>query len=85
MSATFTKGSTISAKGQFTLPKKLREKYNINKGTRLRFIPEKDYIKIVIPATADIDDFYGFIKVEGPQDFDAIRESVRLERVRENH
>ena len=37
----------ITAKGQVTIPKELREKFGLRPGTEVDFIPEEDGIKIV--------------------------------------
>ena len=75
----------ISGKGQLTLPKEIRRKYNINKASYVRIIPLEDGVKLVPTNQRGISSLRGIVKVEGKQDFRAIRNQVMEERHREDH
>ena len=73
----------ISAKGQLTLPKAVRQKYNMDKASYIRIIPLEDGVKLVSANQGGIASLRGVVKVE--QDFKAIRNQVMETRYRENH
>lgn len=75
----------ISAKGQLTLPKEIRQKYNINKASYVRIIPLEDGVKLVPTNQSGISSLRGAVEVDGEQDFKAIRNQVMEARYRENH
>lgn len=75
----------ISEKGQLTLPKEIRQKYNINKASYVRIIPLEDGVKLVPTNQEGISSLRGVVKVEGKQDFRAIRNQVMEAHYRENH
>ena len=75
----------ISKKGQLTLPKEIREKYNINKASYVRIIPLEDGVKLVPTNHGGISSLRGVVKVDGEQDFTAIRNRVMEARYHENH
>lgn len=75
----------ISEKGQLTLPKEIRQKYKINKASYVRIIPLEDGVKLVPTNQRGISSLRGIVKVEGKQDFRAIRNKVIKDRHRENH
>lgn len=75
----------ISEKGQLTLPKEIRQKYNINKASYVRIIPLEDGVKLVPTNQMGISSLRGVVKVDGEQDFSAISDQVMEARYRENH
>ncbi|MEK6754735.1 MAG: AbrB/MazE/SpoVT family DNA-binding domain-containing protein [Bacteroidota bacterium] len=57
--------SSVTVKGQVVIPSKLRQKYGIRAGTRVRFYEEKDGIRI-IPITPEfIRANVGFLGTKG--------------------
>ena len=52
--------STISSKFQVVIPKKIRERYNLQPGQKIAFIPYKNSLRLVI--VPDIEAAYGFLK-----------------------
>ncbi len=48
---------TVGEKGQIVIPKKMREDFKLNKGTKLLVSEEKDKI-VVKPITVDEDHFW---------------------------
>ena len=75
----------ISEKGQLTLPKEIRQKYNINKASYVRIIPLEDGIKLVPANQGGISSLRGAVKVDGKQDFRAVRNQVMEVRCREDY
>ena len=54
--------STVTAKGQITLPKSIREKLNLQTGARVDFIlDEKAGRAIIQPIHRKIDDVFGVL------------------------
>lgn len=74
----------ISEKGQLTLPKEIRQKYNMNKASYVRIIPLEDGVKLVPTNQGGISSLRGVVKVDGEQDFRAARNQVMEDRHREN-
>lgn len=75
----------ISEKGQLTLPSDIRRKYSISKASYVRIIPLDDGVKLVPVNQGGIAALKGVVKVNGEQDFRAIRNQVREARSRESH
>ena len=75
----------ISEKGQITLPREIRQKYNITKASYVRIIPLEDGVKLVPANQGGISSLRGVVKVDGEQDFRAIRNQALETRYRENH
>jgi AbrB family looped-hinge helix DNA binding protein len=77
--------SKISKKGQLTLPVEIRRKYNIGEASYVRIIQLEDGIKLVPVGQGGIASLKGVVKVDGEQDFKAIRSQVMEARYREDH
>lgn len=73
--------SRVTIKGQITIPKAIRERLQIGPHDVVGF-EERGNAVVLKPVKRTILDFYGAIKVDGPQDFEAIREIVRAEVAR---
>lgn len=66
----------ISVKCQLTLPKEIRQKYNINKASYVRIIPLEDGVKLIPASHEGISSLRGAVNVDGEQDFKAVRDQV---------
>lgn len=75
----------ISKKGQLTLPSEIRKKYNITEKSYVRIIQLEDGVKLVPTNQNGIASLQGIIKVDGEQDFKAIRRYTMKARSHENH
>ncbi|MBF0383043.1 MAG: AbrB/MazE/SpoVT family DNA-binding domain-containing protein [Magnetococcales bacterium] len=53
--------STITSKGQVTIPKSIREQFNFQPGDRLEFIVEDGERMVVQPVTRDISELKGVL------------------------
>jgi antitoxin PrlF len=78
------KGSKVSSKGQVTLPIEARKHLNIQPGVRVRFVLEKDSIRIV-PVESGIETLRGTIEVSEPQDFKVVRHQAMKELANERN
>jgi antitoxin PrlF len=53
--------STITSKGQATIPVEIRRHLKLKAGDRLEFLVEPDGRVILVPATVDVADLKGFL------------------------
>ncbi len=78
--------STVTSKGQTTIPKAVREFLRIDAGDRLDFIPQSDGTVLLRAATVDVSALRGLLHRKGIKpvplaDMDrAIRERARRRR-----
>jgi antitoxin PrlF len=56
--------STLTSKGQTTIPKEIREYLNLRSGQRIDFVVDEDGRVILRPATFDIRDLAGILRRE---------------------
>lgn len=54
--------STMTSKGQTTIPKDIRKRLNLHPGDRLDFIIEEDGRVVVLPASVDASELAGILK-----------------------
>lgn len=74
--------STVTSKGQVTIPKAVRERMGITEGSRLVFVDDGDRI-LVYRIEPDLESLYGAVKHEGPPiDFKRLKEEVAVEIAR---
>lgn len=62
-----TYNTTITQKGQITIPKQLRDTLDINTSSKIILELTKDKTKIILKATPDILDLAGKLKVKKPK------------------
>lgn len=74
--------STITSKGQTTIPKEIRKQYHLKAHDRLWFKPEGDRI-IVKPLTGTILDLKGAFPVKGKMDFGKLRQMMEKDIARQ--
>jgi bifunctional DNA-binding transcriptional regulator/antitoxin component of YhaV-PrlF toxin-antitoxin module len=65
-----------------TLPRSVREWLGVREGDHVAFVRSGADI-VMRPLTRTVLDLRGTVKVDGPQDFDAIREELRRRRAEE--
>jgi len=69
--------STITRKGQVTIPKKIRDQMDLHLGDRVLFLVRDDEI-VIKPVRGSILDLQGSVRPKSrPEDFDRIRETVK--------
>ncbi|MFC1852690.1 AbrB/MazE/SpoVT family DNA-binding domain-containing protein [candidate division CSSED10-310 bacterium] len=71
--------TTLTKKGQVTIPKKIREVLGLQTGDKIEFIVSKDGEARIKPVTKKIDDVYGllFKPSRKPVSTDEMDRSVR--------
>ena len=70
----------VSTRGRVTIPKEIREKLQLEQGDRVAFVRIGDDIYMQ-PVKDTLLDKMGTISVDGPQDFEKIREeTIRRKR-----
>lgn len=67
--------STITSKGQTTIPKEIRQRYHLNAHDRLVFKPEGDRI-IIKPISGTIIGLRGAFPVRGKINFHKLRKKM---------
>ena len=56
--------STLTSKGQITIPKKIRDVLGLDTGDRVAFIIREDGVVEMRPETVDLGSLYGILKPE---------------------
>src|SRR5262245_30873187 len=54
--------STLTSKGQTTIPKDVRKRLNLQPGDRLEFVIEADGRVVILPASVDVSELAGILK-----------------------
>lgn len=65
----------VSSKGQITLPRQIRRKLHIHAVDQMAVYLEGEHV-ILRPLTQNLLDLRGAVKVDGEQDFEAVRLEV---------
>ena len=74
--------STLTSKGQITIPKIIRDRLKLQPGAKVIFTIEGDKVEMS-SASGNILDWYGAIKVSETQDLDSIRAQTQALRAEE--
>lgn len=70
--------STITSKGQTTIPKDIRDRLHLRPGDRLEFVVDDDGRVVVLPATVDAAELAGILKPPSrPVSVEAMNQAVR--------
>jgi len=69
----------IGRRGQITLPSQIRRQMGLKEGDRLALLAQEDSL-VIRPISQTLQDLRGSVLVDGPQDFDHIRQQVQLSR-----
>ena len=69
--------SSITQKGQVTIPKKIRDALNLKTNDKVIFVRRGK--SIIIKPVRDISSLRGIVKVNDSQDLVSIREKVKTE------
>lgn len=67
----------MTSKGQITIPKELREKFNVGEGDQLRFYVEDDLIKVEPVKKKKLSDVVGRYEVGEPIDVATMRKVAK--------
>ena len=74
--------STISSKGQVTIPKKIRDFLNVKTFDKIAFIPLKDGQVLITTSQNSATSLFGMLKHRKPQKPISIEEMETIIRVR---
>jgi antitoxin PrlF len=75
--------STVTSKGQVTIPKAVRKRMGIDEGSRLLFVDDGDRI-LVYKVEGGLEDLYGMVEHTGPPiDFRRMKEEIAAEIAKE--
>lgn len=66
--------------GRVTIPAELRKKYNLNPGTRVNLVADKEGIKIIPVTNKTIRSNIGFLGIKGKSLLKALMEEKKIER-----
>jgi AbrB family looped-hinge helix DNA binding protein len=70
--------STLTSKGQTTIPKDIRNRLKLHPGDRLEFVIDEDGRVLVLPATIDAKELAGMLKAPArPVSVEAMNRAIR--------
>jgi antitoxin PrlF len=70
--------STLTSKGQTTIPKDIRERLKLHPGDRLEFVIDEDGRVLVLPATIDASELAGMLKAPArPVSVETMNRAIR--------
>ncbi|MDT0631972.1 AbrB/MazE/SpoVT family DNA-binding domain-containing protein [Rubrivirga litoralis] len=69
----------IGRRGQITVPKAVRQSMGLAVGDHVAFV-ERGGDVVLRPVRQSLRDLRGSVPVDGPQDFDAVRDAARRAR-----
>lgn len=69
--------STVTAKGQITIPKDVRDALRVDTGDRVSFVVRDDGVVEMRPETVDLGELYGVLRRRG-------RKPVSVEQMNED-
>ncbi|MDE3243603.1 MAG: AbrB/MazE/SpoVT family DNA-binding domain-containing protein [Nitrospirota bacterium] len=70
--------STMTSKGQTTIPKEIRARLHLQPGDRLEFVVDDDGRVTVLPATVDATELRGILKAPArPVTVAAMKQAIR--------
>jgi antitoxin PrlF len=58
--------STLTSKGQVTLPKEIREQLGLKAGVRFECYVDRDGQVVLVPLTVKLEDLIGILPYSGP-------------------
>ncbi len=69
--------STVTSKGQTTIPAPIREFLHLSAGDRIEFIAQNDGRVLLVPATLDANDLKGILpRPKTPVTLEAMRNAI---------
>ncbi len=69
----------VGRRGQLTIPKAVRQSLGLSEGDYVAFVDHGGDV-VLRPVRQSLRDLRGSVPVSGPQDFDAVRDSVQHAR-----
>ena len=71
--------STVSSKGQVTIPKQVREKLRLEPGDKIEFLIDTEGAAIILPVTQDITRLKGMIQAKRPVSIEEMNLAIEQE------
>lgn len=70
--------ATMSGKGQVTIPKKVRDAFDLHTGDKIEFVLEKEGVITVRPIKKSVDDVFGrlFNPAQKPLSVEEMNEAI---------
>lgn len=70
--------TTLTSKGQITLPKPIRERLHLKTGDRVSFVVDEEGRVVLAPAASDIRELRGLLRREGrkPKTVEEMNEAI---------
>ena len=70
--------STLTSKGQITIPKQIRERLRLRKGHRVEFLVERGGRVVLVPRTRDVRSLKGIVRSANkrPVSVEAMNEAI---------
>lgn len=70
--------STVTSKGQTTIPKEIRDHLHLKPGDRVEFVTDEDGRVVVLAATVDVAELAGMLKPPAnPVSLEEMAQAVR--------
>ena len=71
--------TTVTSKGQTTIPKRIRDRLNLKAGDRVEFVVEEDGKVVLVPATVRITELKRILpRPKIPVSLDAMEAAIKL-------
>ena len=74
--------ATLTSKGQITVPKAVRERLNLQTGSKLYFVVKDDHVEVT-SVGGDIMDWYGSLGAADSEELDVVKLRVMEARAEE--
>ena len=70
--------STVTSKGQTTIPKRIRDRLNLKAGDRVEFVVEGNGKVVLVPATVRVKELRGILpKPKKPVSLEAMEAAIK--------
>ena len=71
--------STISSKGQITIPKQVRKTLRLEPGDKIEFLVDTEGSVTILPVTQDITRLKGMVQAKRPVSIDEMNRAIEQE------
>ena len=71
--------STISSKGQITIPKRVRKRLRLEPGDKIEFLVDTEGSVTILPVTQDITRLKGMVQAKRPVSIDEMNRAIEQE------
>jgi len=71
--------STISSKGQVTIPKQVRKRLHLEPGDKVEFLVDTEGSATILPVTQDITRLKGMVQAKRPVSIEEMNQAIEQE------